>query len=342
MSNSATTSIQSTESPVGHQPIMARLYCLVEQDKLHQAILLSGSSGIGKILVARRIAQSLMCESTKSGGVPCQDCRGCRMTLSGNHPDLFFFDPDSPEQSTVEAFRELLRNLNLTSLVGGKKVVLIDNADQMSISTSNIFLKGLEEPRPNTHFILVSSNPYKLPITIRSRVQEWRLGKLTKDQVRQVLSEKTGRMDFEKIISLCDGSVTAANDLIDNSDLISDLIQFVTDIISGESVKAFVFASQISKDKDQLRVILPILTRVIRLKMVGLVANTETDDEDSFDVCSRICGFLDDCISAEYAILERNFNPVLVLNDIVARALGIGVDKGLSRTAAQTSLNDYY
>jgi DNA polymerase III gamma/tau subunit len=342
VSNPATTSIQLAKSPIGHQSILAKLFSLVQQDKLHQAILLSGPSGIGKILVAIKVAQSLMCESLNPAGVPCQDCRGCRMTISSNHPDLFLFDPSITEQSSVEAFRELLRNLNLTSLVGGKKVVLIDNADQMSISTANIFLKGLEEPRPNTHFILVSSNPYKLPITIRSRVQEWRLGKLTKEQVREVLSEKTGRMDFEKIISLCDGSVTAANDLIENSELISDLIQFVTDVVSGESAKSFVFVSKIAKDKDQLRIILPILTRVIRLKMIGLVSNTETNDPDSIDVCSRISGFLDDCISAEYAILERNFNPLLVLNDIVARALGVGVDKGLSGTSAATSLNSYY
>lgn len=165
------------------------------RDRLPHAILLHGPRGVGKLALAERMAQLLLCEHADPATRPCGGCDGCRWYLSGNHPDFRRLEPeaiakepprleeeseegtDSPARRTkqpslyikIEQVRELADFLNLRSHRGALRVALVYPADDLYPNAANALLKGLEEPPPGAVFIMVSHRPARLLPTIRSR-----------------------------------------------------------------------------------------------------------------------------------------------------------------------------
>jgi DNA polymerase III subunit delta' len=163
-------------------------------DRLPHALLIHGAPGIGKLALAERFAQALLCEQGGKGGEPCGACQGCRWFLAGNHPDARIVEPeavalalgrpapvaeegeDEPRekknpsvQIRIEQTRGLAAFLNVASHRGGRRVAIIHPAEDMNIATANSLLKGLEEPPAGAIFLLVSHRPAGLLPTIRSR-----------------------------------------------------------------------------------------------------------------------------------------------------------------------------
>ncbi len=164
-------------------------------DRLPHALLFHGAPGVGKLALAERFAQVLLCESKGTGAKPCGSCDGCRWFLAGNHPDARYLEPEAlaielarpsttaeegdAEQSKekkkpslqirVEQTRGLADFLNLASHRGGRRVAIIHPAEDMNSATANSLLKSLEEPPPGAVFLLVSHRPARLLPTIRSR-----------------------------------------------------------------------------------------------------------------------------------------------------------------------------
>jgi DNA polymerase-3 subunit delta' len=168
-----------------NQPILDSLASRVE--RLPHALLIYGPRGIGKLALAERAAQLLLCEGEKK---PCGSCDACRWFLAGNHPDFRRLEPEalakepppgSEEEAAarktkqpsieikIEQVRALADFLNVGSHRGGRRVTLIHPAEHMNASTANALLKGLEEPPASAVFILVSHRPAQLLPTIRSR-----------------------------------------------------------------------------------------------------------------------------------------------------------------------------
>ncbi len=163
-------------------------------DRLPHALLFHGAPGVGKLALAERFAQTLLCESKGQGTKPCGSCEGCRWFLAGNHPDARFLEPEaiaiqlerpstqleegekekSKEskaslQIRVEQTRDLADFLHLASHRGGRRVAIVHPAEDMNTATANSLLKSLEEPPPGAVFLLVSHRPARLLPTIRSR-----------------------------------------------------------------------------------------------------------------------------------------------------------------------------
>ena len=156
--------------------------------RLPHAMLIHGAQGVGKLALAERIAQLLLCE-IESGAKPCGRCDGCRWFLAGSHPDFRRIEPESlqkevepeegepaPKKTTkpsteikIEQVRGITDFLNLRSHRGKLRVALVHPAEDMNISAANALLKGLEEPPSGAMFLLVSHRPAQLPPTIRSR-----------------------------------------------------------------------------------------------------------------------------------------------------------------------------
>jgi DNA polymerase-3 subunit delta' len=161
--------------------------------RLPQALLVHGPGGIGKLALAERFSQLLLCEAAGNLQAPCGTCEGCRWFLAGSHPDLRRLEPESLERlrysgeeqdetaptasrtqkpSTeikIDQVRSLEGFLNLQSHRGRRRVVLVHPAEDMNPNAANALLKGLEEPQAQAHFILVSHRPARLLPTIRSR-----------------------------------------------------------------------------------------------------------------------------------------------------------------------------
>jgi DNA polymerase-3 subunit delta' len=182
-----------------NQPILDSLGRRLE--RLPHALLVHGPRGVGKLALAERICQLLLCES--AAGKPCGACEACRWFLAGNHPDfrrvepeaLWAEKPDKPSiEIKIEQVRALADFLNVGSHRGGRRVTLVHPAEHMNASTANALLKGLEEPPAAGVFVLVSHRPAQLPPTIRSRcvalpvpipAREAALAWLTKEEVKE-------------------------------------------------------------------------------------------------------------------------------------------------------------
>ncbi len=159
-------------------------------ERLPHALLLHGPQGIGKLALAERVAQLLLCEASASAR-PCGACDGCRWFLAGNHPDFRRVEPEAlapqPESGSaeegesparrakpsneikVDQIRSLADFLNLKSHRGRLRVALVHPAEDMNPNAANALLKGLEEPPAGAVFLLVAHRPAQLPPTIRSR-----------------------------------------------------------------------------------------------------------------------------------------------------------------------------
>ncbi len=168
-----------------NEPIFESLKRRLEA--LPHALLLHGPKGVGKLALAERAAQLILCESVDAARKPCGACDGCRWFLGGNHPDFRRLEPEAlskissePEEDSsprtkpstvikVEQVRELADFLNIGSHRGRRRVALVHPAEDMNLNAANALLKGLEEPPASAMFMLVAHRPARLLPTIRSR-----------------------------------------------------------------------------------------------------------------------------------------------------------------------------
>ena len=160
------------------------------RDRLPHALLLHGAPGVGKLALAERFAQLLVCEKRAQATEPCGRCDGCRWFLAGNHPDVRFLEPETlarnaavaeegeepkakdakpSSQIKIEQARALGDFVHVVSHRGGHRVAIVHPAEDMNTATANSLLKNLEEPPAGAVFLLVSHRPARLLPTIRSR-----------------------------------------------------------------------------------------------------------------------------------------------------------------------------
>lgn len=145
--------------------------------RLPHALLLHGRQGLGKADFARALAHACLCAGVDGEGIACGQCRGCRLFLAGNHPDVQFLRPPAGGKFIlVDAVRATIARLGATSQYPGPKVLVMDDAQRMNAASANAFLKTLEEPPGDSLLILVSARPDGLPATIRSRCQQVHFG----------------------------------------------------------------------------------------------------------------------------------------------------------------------
>ncbi len=187
-----------------------RLQAQRRADRLPHALLIHGPAGTGKGLLARALAHSLLCREPSPQGEPCGRCRDCTLIAAGNHPDLMEVMPEEgSRQIRIDAIRALVEADTLAVEPGRARIFIVEPAERMGTAAANALLKTLEEPVPGTHMLLVSHNPDRLPITIRSRCQPLRLPLPAADEAEAWLAEQ-GVKDAPERLAVTGGAPLAA------------------------------------------------------------------------------------------------------------------------------------
>jgi DNA polymerase-3 subunit gamma/tau len=165
---------------VGQQHVVQPLVNALDHGRLHHAFLFTGTRGVGKTTIARILAKSLNCE-TGVTSKPCGQCSACQEVDEGRFVDLI--EVDAASRTKVDDTRELLDNVQYAPTRGRYKVYLIDEVHMLSGHSFNALLKTLEEPPPHVKFLLATTDPQKLPVTVLSRCLQFNLKRLPLDQI---------------------------------------------------------------------------------------------------------------------------------------------------------------
>ena len=170
---------------VGQEHVVKALQNALDKGRLHHAYLLTGTRGVGKTTIARILAKSLNCE-TPSHGEPCGQCPSCTAIDQGRFVDLL--EIDAASNTGIDNIREVLENAQYAPTAGKYKVYIIDEVHMLSKSAFNAMLKTLEEPPEHVKFILATTDPHKVPITVLSRCLQFVLRNMTSQQVADHLA----------------------------------------------------------------------------------------------------------------------------------------------------------
>ena len=206
---------------VGQEHVSRVLIHALEQNRLHHAYLFTGTRGVGKTTVARILAKCLNCE-TGITATPCNKCDACLSIDSGRFVDLI--EVDAASRTKVEDTRELLNNVQYSPTPGRFKIYLIDEVHMLSGHSFNALLKTLEEPPEHVKFLLATTDPQKLPITVLSRCLQFYLKNLSTEQIskhlQHVLTEEKIKFELPAIMQLshsANGSMRDALSLLDQA-----------------------------------------------------------------------------------------------------------------------------
>ncbi len=164
------------EELTGQEHVLQALSNALATNRVHHAFLFTGTRGVGKTTIARILAKCLNCE-VSAGPAPCGECATCREVDEGRFVDLI--EVDAASRTKVDDTRELLENVQYAPTRGRYKVYLIDEVHMLSAHSFNALLKTLEEPPPHVKFLLATTDPQKLPVTVLSRCLQFNLKRLS-------------------------------------------------------------------------------------------------------------------------------------------------------------------
>jgi DNA polymerase-3 subunit delta' len=211
---------------------------LKDPSLLAHALLVRGPKGIGKQAFGLALAQGLLCEKPVPGGIACGICNSCGWFANGTHPDFRMLAPpvdgepaadgeDAPAKSketkaspwiSIEQVRELHDFIHVSSHRGGRKVIIVSPAEALNVAAANALLKSLEEPPPQTHFILISHRPHRLMRTIISRCRQLSLQVPALPVAASWLAEQ-GIKDPEVVLAQASGAPLLALEMVEGDEL---------------------------------------------------------------------------------------------------------------------------
>ena len=205
---------------VGQEHVLRALANALDSGKVHHAFLFTGTRGVGKTTIARILAKSLNCETAGVSSNPCGVCASCREIDEGRFVDLI--EVDAASRTKVDDTRELLDNVQYAPTRGRYKVYLIDEVHMLSNHSFNALLKTFEEPPPHVKFLLATTDPQKLPVTVLSRCLQFSLKRLPASLIGERLKfiAAAENLPFEPaaaalLARAADGSMRDALSLLD-------------------------------------------------------------------------------------------------------------------------------
>jgi DNA polymerase-3 subunit gamma/tau len=259
---------------VGQEHVVRALTNALDSGRMHHAYLFTGTRGVGKTTIARIFAKSLNCERGESAD-PCGECAVCTAVDAGRFVDLL--EIDAASNTGVDDVREVIENAQYAPARGRFKVYLVDEVHMLSKPAFNALLKTLEEPPPHVKFLLATTDPQKLPVTVLSRCLRFNLKRLLPDQIAGQMRHILGAEHIEyEDLAIVELARAADGSLRDGLSLLDQAIAY-----GGGSLKA-----------DEVRA---MLGSVERGQVLGLLdALAEGDGQTLMAECARIASYSPD------------------------------------------------
>ncbi len=287
---------------VGQQHVVRALSHALETGRVHHAFLFTGTRGVGKTTIARIFAKSLNCESGTSKD-PCGVCGTCADIDAGRYPDLIEIDAASP--TGVDDVRALIENAQYMPSRGRTKVYLVDEVHMLSKNAFNALLKTLEEPPEHVKFLLATTDPDKLPVTVLSRCLQFNLRRLEVEQIagqmRHILGAEGIAFDDEAIEQLAE---SADGSLRDGLSLLDQAIAYTGGSLQGELVRAMLG----TVDRNQIEQLLAALAARDGEALMAAIEQLASFAPDFGQVLDRLAQALHEI---QLAQLVPNYRPSL-------------------------------
>jgi len=304
------------------QNIWQHIIARVKQQRLPHAVLLTGVSGLGKISLAGKIAESLLCLAVDNNFHACGRCHSCQLMQAGNHPDhLSVRAEESGKSIKIEQIRSLKEKQSLTPSIAAWKTVIIESADVMTNSAANSLLKLLEEPQSNTILILTTDTVHRLPVTIRSRCQQMHLTAPDHQSTLQWLDSQQVNVDaaqLEKLASLTLNAPLAIIKALESNEWQHyQRIQQDFEHLVNQSINPVQLATQ-WQQYDLVKVMHQLLLNIkIRLKQ-------HYSGQNKLEHLQRYWQIAD-CIINTIKLIssQKNYNKILLIEDFMVSVMRI-------------------
>jgi len=270
---------------VGHEHAINGLRRAILSERVRHAYLFSGPEHIGKALLARRFAQTLLCtggpDPKAAPQNPCNTCLSCRKVMHNNHPDVHYIArPPDRQFILIEQVRALQSDTSRKTLEGRRSVFIIDGMHEMNVQSANCLLKTLEEPEPDVVLLLTAPDPAQLLPTILSRVQQIPMNLLTTAQIKNAL-EQQWQVEPEQatlIAALAAGRMGWAVRAVEDEEMLENRkaqLETLMRLPSLNTAQRFDIAQRLSADGDKLRGILELW--LLWWRDMALAANNSLD-----------------------------------------------------------------
>jgi DNA polymerase-3 subunit delta' len=244
---------------IGQPQVTSVLLAALSRGRPHHAYLFDGPEGVGKATCARALFAAMNCLQPEGLGAACGSCASCSKLAAGTHPDFIVFDMTL--SGLAEEAERVIRRLQYPPFEGRAQLVLFDPADQFTaptaVTAANRLLKTLEEPRPATHFVLVTTAASSLLPTLRSRCQRLRFSPLADAELTATLRDVYGASeeDLTAVAKLAQGSLGRSLRYLQDREQLGRCAQAATDLYAaakeGRATRVVEVAGEVGGDREQ-------------------------------------------------------------------------------------------